>query len=925
MAETETEIDAEAGTEAGTEAEKTEQSKKSKVAEFIDKLRALQWPSGAKIRMVIAAAAVVLVIIGIVIYQSRDEGPTPREMLLTALKLIDERDDLKARSEAVTIARKLRRRGYRDADFAGGTEFVLGVASFRSAQGLDETQRERRYLIAANELRKSETLAIDKSRRSEWAFALGSSLYEIGKATEARPLLEEAVESYSPGRIEASVRLVDIYLDLKTEDVLLKAVPLLKTITDTKGLDQSQRDGAYLRSAQVFLALNRHAEAEQALEQVSDDTQGNQGTIVFRAQTLMAEAESTMIQAKALSEQARVLTEQAQQSVKQKQAVEAARLNSEADAVSARAVLQRKTAVVKYLAAMGQLEPVANDVGLEQTFARQASFLLGICAEAIDDVDAAINHFERTAEKYARSQEGVAANLRAADLLRRAGRNEEALNKRYSNALRTVKQPEDFRNRWLSLEQFRGQIRKAWEEWADAHAYQEAITLAGMMTPLFPPLQAREFTARANRRWAEYLDQQSEYATYTQQQKLQRPQRERWRESGKSHAALANEMKTSADYPNALRISAEHYRRGHDFENSLRQWNLFINTRPKAQLAEALVNRGKILMDLDRLDEALLEFQLVIDSFLTDSASFEAQYVLGMCHLEKNELDEAKKVWRAIITSDSLTPAAKQWQLSQVSLGKLMFHTAVMKKTAAQSPRSTLSQTEKDDLLEEAFSRWDEAIHHLELFLAFVTRDSRHPEAVRAKPEARYLLARALRHAADKPQQKLDSAETENARIELRRSMQDLLSQARDGYRTLQSELRALEEIDMLGDLERRLLRDCFFELAHTYFMLAGFGLDSAADNYNKAIVAYQSAANRYQRDPQVILAYIQISKCHERLGEHSYARSSLEQAKVILKQMPDDAFTSNTTSMSKTEWLDWLEWMQSLQQKLTATPKLIP
>jgi tetratricopeptide (TPR) repeat protein len=913
---------------AETENETAEPTEQEETTGFVGKLRALRQLSPMQLRIGIASAVVVLAIIGIVAYQNRDTGPTPHKMLLAALELIDGTDDLESRSEAKTIALKLREQGYRDPDFAGGIEFVLGVVSFRSAKGLDETQRERSFLIAANELRKSETLAIDKSYRPEWAFALGSSLYEIGKATEARPLLEETVnedEPYLPGLIEASTRLVDIYLDLKTEDVLLEAVPLLKKIIDTKGLDQSQYDGAYLRSAQVFLALNRHAEAEQALEKVSSDTQGNHGTIVFRAQTLMAEAESTMVEAKTLAEQARTLTQQSQQAAKQKQISEAARLNSTANEVFDRAVAKRKVAVAKYLAAMEQLQPVADDVGLEQTFARQASFLLGVCAEAIDDVDAAINHFERTAEKYARSQEGVAASLRAVDLLRRAGRNEEALNKRYSNALKTVRQPEDFRNRWLSLEQFRREIQTAWEEWVDAHAYQEAITLAGMMTPLFPALQAREFTARANRRWAEHIEQQLEHATSTQRQKLQRAHRERWRQSGKSHAALANEMKTSADYPNALRISAEHYRRGHDFENSLRLWNLFINTRPKARLAEALVNRGKILMDLDRLDEALLEFQLVIDSFSTDSASFEAQYVLGLCHLERNELDEAEKVWRAIITSDSLTPAAKQWQLSQVSLGKLMYHTAAMKRTATQSPRSTLSETEKEDLLEEAFGRWDVAIHHLELFLAFVTRDSRHPEAVHAKPVARFLLAKALKHAADKPRQKLESAETENARLELRRTMQNLLAQARDGYRTLQSELRALEEIDMLGELERQLLRDCFFELAHTYFMLAGFGLDSAADNYGRAINAYQIAANRYQSDPQVILAYIQMSKCHERLGDHSNARSSLEQAKVILKQLPDEAFASNNTSMTKAEWQEWLVWMQELQQDVTVTPVKIP
>jgi hypothetical protein len=193
--------------------------------------------SAVKVRIGLSAVAVLLAIVGIVVYSNRDQGPTPHEVLLQALELLDSPDGPDALAEAVTIAKKLRKQGYRDSDFAGGTEFVLGVVSFRNAQGLDEAQRERRFLSAANELRKSEALALDKSRRPEWAFTLGSSLYEIGKATEARPLLEEAVygkEPYLPGRIEASTRLVDIYLDLKTEDVLLTAVSLLKTITDTK-------------------------------------------------------------------------------------------------------------------------------------------------------------------------------------------------------------------------------------------------------------------------------------------------------------------------------------------------------------------------------------------------------------------------------------------------------------------------------------------------------------------------------------------------------------------------------------------------------------------------------------------------------------------------------------------------------------------
>ena len=68
-------------------------------------------------------------------------------------------------------------------------------------------------------------------------------------------------------------------------------------------------------------------------------------------------------------------------------------------------------------------------------------------------------------------------------------------------------------------------------------------------------------------------------------------------------------------------------------------------------------------------------------------------------------------------------------------------------------------------------------------------------------------------------------------------------------------------------------------------------------------------------RDPQVILAYLQISNCYKRLNKPSDALSSLEQAKVILKQMPDDAFQKNSTNMTRAEWKEWLEWVQNLQQ----------
>jgi len=169
--------------------------------------------------------------------------------------------------------------------------------------------------------------------------------------------------------------------------------------------------------------------------------------------------------------------------------------------------------------------------------------------------------------------------------------------------------------------------------------------------------------------------------------------------------------------------------------------------------------------------------------------------------------------------------------------------------------------------------------------------------------EARYLLAMALQISSELPRWKLETAETENARLELRRTMQTLLSQARDEFRRLQADLMHREEVDWLDKLGQRLLRNCFFEIAHTYYLLAGYSIGLGSENYDKAIVAYGSATNKYPRDPQVLLAYLQMANCYDRLGKPADARSMLEQAKVILKQMPDDVFASPTTNWTKQQW----------------------
>ena len=801
----------------------------------------------SKLHLAAAATIAVLLIVSGIWFMTRKEMASPAEVLQEVLRLLDEGQNLEYRE----LAQYLDSQEYRDPAFAGATEFILGIVAFREAEGLDAVGRGQQYQRVERLLRTaaSEGLDAEASRKREWAYAFGTSLHHKGSATEALRHLNEAVKTYESGKIDASMQLTDIYLDLKTPEALEKVLKLSATVIEIEGLTQLQRDRISLQRAQAYLALGRHLDAEQALGQVSEATFRNHGTTVFRVQMLMAKK--------------------------------------------------------KYLEAMDLLDPVTKNIGLEQTFPRQASYLLGVCANQLGEnyLDAAVIHYEQTADKYEEAHEGLAANLRAADLLRKAKppRNEQALN-RYRRALRQVRRPEDFRNRWLSLEEFRQLILDAWYEWVETRAFQEAITLSHDMVPLLPADQAHRLVARAHQRWAEHIENELRQAGSTERKQRDMELRERWQLSGKAFDDLADTLRTSSEYPEALWVSAEHYRKGHDFPNALRQLTRFINTQPKKLLPLAFVRKGEVLMDLGRLDEALDDFRRVVTNYPTDSASFEAQYLVGKCQLERNHLDpkhleKAEEAWRGILASEQLTPAANEWRMSLFSLGRLQYHVAAMLKSRAEAPDVQKQTAEPQQWLAEAFTCWDEAIRRLEEFL------KRYPTASQAS-EARYLLAKALKHSAELPRQKLEDAETDNARRELRHTMKTMLEQSIGEFRILQKDLLLKDETDQLGSFGQHALRDCHFEIAHAYYDLG---------RYKKAIVSYGSASNRYPQIPQVLLAYIQMENCYKRLGKLDEAHSMLQQAKVIHEHLPPEVFEPHLTNMDKAAWKRWLKWAARL------------
>lgn len=787
-----------------------------------------------------AVAGVMLLGWGAV-YLMQDPGPTPAEEFRTALHLLDEGRLGRSRE----IAKRLEADDYRDPNFSGGTEFILGMVAFREADDQDETGREQRYTMAVSYLREAEQRALTDERRPEWAYALGVSLHRVGAVIDSRSLLEEAVQTYRPGRVEASLLLADIYLYLNEPETLNGALELNASVLETKQLSKSERGRALLQKVQVLLALGRGGEAEQTLAKVPNDGSPNPGTIVVRAQILMAQD-----------------TEQ------------------------------------KYREAIELLKPIATDLGIERVYSRQASYLSGVCAQKLGDKDAAVHAFERTAEVYEHSHEALASDLRVGNVLRDMGRNEEALEV-YGRALRTVRNPDQFRNKWISADEFRRVILEAWTAWVEKKLFAEAIALAELMTPLFPLPEAYEMSARAHERWAESLETEAAAATWEQRQDKQPELAQHWKQSGQAYARLASVLTATSAYPDALWQSAQHYLKGHDFEQAVEQLAKFIQTRPERLLPMALMLQGQAEMSLSRLDQALDNFRQVVKNHTTDPVVFETRYQIGICHLERGEPEAAEKAWRELIADPDLTPRAREWEHSLFQLGKLLYQKAERDHRLLRTADNEGRTEDAEQLRTAAFDRWTEVIGDLEQYL------DRYPASPESR-EARYLLSKAEQGAAEILEHRLKTAETDNARADFRRRMEERLEIAIKQLTRLQSELKESDDVKQLDKFGQTLLQNCYFEIAHTQFKLR---------RYEQAITAYSSAATKYQSQTETLTAYVQMANCYQRLGKQAEARSMLEQAKVILKHIDDKEFKSPTTNLDRQEWERWLAWAMNLIQ----------
>ena len=794
--------------------------------------------------LLLAAAA-----IGGTAYYNAETTPEPEVLFAQSLDMIDRGDWVRAHN----VGAYLRDNDYADLDFGGGVSFVLGESAFQLGDrfSLDDHTRGQNYREAARELSQAAKDGVPSRWRAAWTRSLGLSLYRLGRLAEAEPRLAEAAQDGDPVCLLAlgHCRLVPAYEDrIQADEVAATCEELLAR----DELERALAAEAGLLRIDAWFESGRLTEIAEALETTD-------------WLPLPPDAPALTLRRARLS-----------------------LANSDPQTA------ERLTHAVLHQA---ELDP--------ETL-REAAYWHARAAE-IDGRDTeAILRFRSVLDNYDPGDETVVSAVRLADLLRRAPRVlfEDAL-RAYGRAVQINTRPENYRNRYMRLPELRRRVRTAWEEWLAENHYEWAIELAEQMAPLFEVYEAAEMAALAAHRQATQRQAEHDAADADRRTSLRSETLRLWRSSGHAYERLAEALIVRAGYQDALWTSFEHLRAGHDFDAAQRQLERFLETQTQTRRPQALVEYGRLLLDRHEpgdqsLDQAAETFRSVLDNYPTSDAAFDATLWLGICHLERNEPDEAAARWESLLESPLLTPESQVWQGALVSLGSLLFHTGELRALDARRAEQAGELDRTRDRTREANQSWTQAVRKLTGYLARTGYS-------RQSAEARFWLAKSLQRVTELPRTQLGAAETNNARIELQRQIDASLKRAIEELRTLIAQLQPRAERNRLDAMESRLLRDCTFEIAHTAFALG---------DHKMAVEKYGDAINRFPNDPQVLLAYVQIATCYDQLGRRTEAISYLERAQLIRGQFDETNFDAELSSLSGPEWEVWLKRNVELLKK---------
>lgn len=505
---------------------------------------------------------------------------------------------------------------------------------------------------------------------------------------------------------------------------------------------------------------------------------------------------------------------------------------------------------------------------------RKAMYLIGICYREIGDYPAALGQFARIGKRYADLPEGLAASFQQAELSRQLGRDAEALTS-YRRVLGAIPGPENFSNPWVTLDQLRSRMQDAYQHYLNTHNFEIALQLTQHFYPLFSRARTLELTAEAHRSWGRALGDQADHMAPGRADPLRHLGRAQLRRAGHLYSRLAGLQVATRQYPDQLWNSATTYLDGQDYRSAVRVLEEYLKNESRRRHPQALIHLGEAMLALNQVDKALEALQECIQFYPRDVAAFRARLLASKAYLEKGDLPQAEVLLKENLNGELLTPDSTEWRDSLYMLGDLL----------------------------SIQGRYEEAIERLEYVALEYVANGRFPDDAQAM-NARYLVADAYRQSAKDAQEKLKQDLPGATRVTYFKRIRELFDKALEKYEQLRDLLSRRQETTELVPREKAMLQNCYFAIGDVLFDLG---------QYDAAIQAYSNATNRYQNQPAVLLAYVQIANAYRHLNKTPEARATLEQAKGVLSRIKTDSPFDETTNYNRQEWSELLDSLSKL------------
>ena len=276
------------------------------------------------------------------------------------------------------------------------------------------------------------------------------------------------------------------------------------------------RNRALLLHARILDRLNERSATRAALEQIPATSTSYGAALEFEAELLIREARAALG-------------------------------NSQSDSATAKA---------KYQQAIEKLESVQRRGDVTPALALRAMYFEGIGLLESGDLSAAEDQFERIVKQSPQSSEGVAAAFQNADVLRRQGREAEAI-RMYRQVVRAIGNPAAFENEFFSLDMLRHSNAGLVRAGPAGRRFEQANELSQLLHPLFPRESELELSGELLHSAARSYLAKIETASAEQAKILEVKARRNLRQAGQAFAKLAELHVTSRAYTDDLWNAAE--------------------------------------------------------------------------------------------------------------------------------------------------------------------------------------------------------------------------------------------------------------------------------------------------------------------------------------------------------------------------------